>query len=90
MNARIVILATVLGGACLITSAWALPIATAPEGVAATQVRDDESNDIARQVIRGFEGRSSYRDRDHDRREGWGHRDYRENEHQPRRFHDDD
>jgi hypothetical protein len=75
MNVKNAILAAALGGACLITSASALPIFSMPGDTTATQVRDDDAGDIAGKVIRGLGGRSSQRDRDYDRRRGRG-RDY--------------
>jgi hypothetical protein len=90
MNAKITMLAVAFGGVCLAASASALPITSLSGHAIATQVRDDESSDIGRRILRGFEGRSDYRDRDHDRRRDWEHRKYRERERGPRRSYDND
>jgi hypothetical protein len=89
MKAKTRLFAVAVGAACLVTSAWALPTASMSRDTAATQVRDDDSGDVARRVVRGLEGRSSYRDHD-ERRGGWDRRDYRDHERRQRRFHDDD
>ena len=81
MNIRISLLLAVLGGACLVDAASALPIANMPSNLAEqTQVRNDEGGEIARGLMRGAAGRDRHRHRDHDRRRGWGHRDHRDGE----------
>ena len=87
MNVKNAMLAVSFGGACLITSASALPIFTVPGDTTAIQVRDDDAGDIAGKVIRGLGGtgrhrdsdydRRSYRDRDYDRRRDRDHDFYR-------------
>ncbi len=89
MNAKITLLAVLFGGVCLAAGASALPIASAPNPATATQVRDDDSGDAARRILRGFQGRSGYGDRDYDRRRYWEHRRYRERERGPRRSYED-
>lgn len=68
MNVKNTILAVAFGGACLITSASALPIFSVPGDTTATQVRDDDAADIAGKVVRGLGGPRSHRDNDYDRR----------------------
>lgn len=66
MNVKNAMLAVAFGGACLITSASALPIYGVPGDTSAVQVRDDDdAGDIAGKVIRGLGG---HRDRDYDLR----------------------
>lgn len=90
MNAKITLLALAFSGVCLAAGASALPISSLSGHVIATQVRDDESGDIGRRILRGFQGRSGYMDRDRDRRRDWEHRKYREREREPRRSYDND
>jgi len=68
MNVKIAMLVTAFGGACLVTSALALPVVNVPGDTTATQVRDDDAGDIAGKVIRGLGGHNNHRDRDYDRR----------------------
>jgi hypothetical protein len=85
MNVKNAMLAVAFSGACLITSASALPIFSVPGVTTATQVRDDDAGDIAGRVIRGLGGSNRhrdsgydgrrYRDRDYDGRRDRG-RDY--------------
>lgn len=82
MKIRNAMLVVAFGGACLVTSASALPIFGAPGDMVATQVREGDAGDIAGKVIRGLGGhrdsdydRRRYRDRDYDKRR-YRHRDY--------------
>ena len=105
MNVKNALLVAAFGGACLVTSASAFPIANMPRETTTIQIQDDEGGEMARRIIRGVEGgggyrnhghdrgsddRGSYRHRNHDRRHGWEHRDNRERERGARRFHHDD
>lgn len=81
MNVKNAMLAVAFGGACLITSASALPIYGVPGDTSAVQVRDDDAGDIAGKVIRGLGG---HRDRDYDRRR------YRNRDYDRRRYRDRD
>jgi hypothetical protein len=67
-----------LCGIGLVTTASALPVANVSVATV-TQIRDhDSGNDIGRRVMRGFEGRSTYRDSRHwDYNRGRGYRDDR-------------
>jgi hypothetical protein len=75
MNAKNAMLAVAFGGACLLTSASALPIFSVSGDTIARQVRDDDAADIAGKVLRGLRGPSSHRDSDYDRRR-YRDRDY--------------
>lgn len=84
MSVKNAILAVAFGGACLITSASALPIVSVSSDSTAKQVRDGDAGDIAGKVIRGLGGSGRHRDRDYDRRR------YRDHDYDRRRYRDRD
>lgn len=87
MNVKITLLVAAFGGGCLVASASAFPIASMQGDMTTIQFHDDDGGDMAGQILRGFQGRNGYRDRDHDR--GFdGRGSYRRRDHDLRRGRD--
>jgi hypothetical protein len=94
MKVKNTMIAVVIGGACFLTSASALPIFGVPGHSTATQVRDGDAADIAGKVIRGLRDPSSHGDRYYDRRRyrdrDYDRRRYRDRDYDRRRYRDRD